>query len=72
MNKKFFSSLFRLLITASVPLIMHQVTIEGKDIFSLDYKALASGVILALLVVGYNYQNPNDPRYGNSKKDTEA
>lgn len=69
MNKKLFSSLSRLLITAAVPLIMHQVTVEGKDIFSLDLKALASGVIMALLVVAYNYKNPNDPRYGNNKTD---
>jgi hypothetical protein len=67
MNKKLLSSLFRLLITAAVPLIMHQVTNEGKDIFSLDYRSLGSGVIIALLVVAYNWKNPNDPRYGNNK-----
>lgn len=72
MNKRMLDSFVRLLITATVPLVLNQVAIEGKDIFSLDWRSLITGVVISLLIVAYNYYNPKDPRYGRvEKNDTE-
>jgi hypothetical protein len=69
MNKAMLQSFLRLIITAAVPLILHQITAEGKDIYSLDWQALTSGIVVALLIVAFNYYNGKDPRYGKVEKD---
>ncbi len=43
---------------------------NGKDIFSYDasmWKSVMGAGISAVVIVGYNYLNPNDPRYGKNK-----
>lgn len=59
-------SLLKIFLAAIVPLAIECATTTG-DLFGCianDWKAWASSGFIAVLIFGYNYLNPHDPRYG--------
>jgi hypothetical protein len=50
---------------------MAQYLNSGKDIFELDLtilKTFLNAGISSVILVGFNYLNKNDPRYGKNKE----
>jgi len=66
-TKAILGSLYRVFLIA----VMAQYLNSGKDIFELDLtilKTFLNAGISSVVLVGFNYLNKNDPRYGKNKE----
>ena len=59
-------SLLKIFLAAIIPLAIECATTSG-DIFTCiaeNWRVWASAGLVSVLIFGYNYLNPHDPRYG--------
>jgi len=69
-TKAAIESMSWMLFMAAAPLLMAQFD-DGKTLWTLDYKALTTGVIIALVRFRMNYKSKDDNRYGPDKTENE-